>query len=206
MRRFPKLQRKEFGVFKKLNSSQKVQDFIDKIPANFEPSRATCRSPLMALGCNKAHCIEGAMLAAAIFWYHGERPLLLDLKTTDYDESHVLALFKQGNLWGAISKTNHAVLRYRDPIYKTIRELTISYFNEYFWDNGKKTLRSYSAPFSLLRYDADWLTSRRNLWHIPDELDKSLHFKILEKGMVRRLRPADHIEKKAGELTQWKRK
>ncbi len=196
----------EFKIFKKLNSPQKIQDFINKIPINFECTGETCRSPLAVLKHNEAHCMEGALLAAAIFWYHGAKPLLMDLKTTDDDEDHVVALFKKGSYWGAISKTNHAVLRYRDPVYKTVRELAMSYFNEYFLYNGQKTLRSYSKPFNLSQYDKSWLTARRDLWNIVEVLDESPHFKIFEKGMVRRLRLADPLEIKAGKILEWKKK
>lgn len=204
MKQFPHFLHKEFNLFKKLDSPSKIQNFLDKFAINFETDgRDTCRSPLKTLAHKKAHCIEGAMLAAAIFWYHRQKPLLLDLKTTNDDLDHVVALFKQGNRWGAVSKTNHAVLRYRDPIYKSVREIAMSYFNEYFLDSGKKTLRSYSAPFSLLSYPADWLTSRKNLWKIPADLDQSPHFNIMEKSAIKSLRPADPIEIKAGKLVQW---
>mgnify|MGYP001590758451 FL=1 len=149
--------------------------------------------------------MEGALLAAACFWHNGQRPLLLDLKTIK-DDDHVVTLFKENGCWGAVSKTNHAVLRYRDPVYKTVRELTLSYFNEYFLDSGAKTMRSYSAPFSLFQYDDDWLVSKENLWDIPNELDDARHFKIFPDGFSRRLRPADPIEIKVGKFTQWKKK
>lgn len=199
-------QHKEFYVLKKLNTPQKIQDFINKIPINFEKSGDTLRSPLSALRRNEIHCFEGALLAATILWQNGEKPLILDLKTTNYDQSHVVALFKRKNLWGAISKTNHAVLRYRDPIYKNIRELSMSYFNEYFLNNGEKTLRSYSDPFDLSKLGADWLTSKKNLWEIDDMLDKHPHHKILEKSEERYLRLADKIEIESGKLIEWKRK
>ena len=205
MRRFPALDAKEFRFFKKLNSPAKVQDLLNRMPQNFDAGRRTCRSPLMALERNRAHCMEGAMLAAAIFWYHGERPLVLDLRTTKKDDDHVVALFKRHGRWGAVSKTNHAVLRYRDPIYKNIRELTMSYFNEYFLDDGIKTLREYSAPFDLRRYGADWLTSKKNLWEIPYDLDRSRHFKILPPGGAKNLRLADKIEIESGKIVEWKK-
>lgn len=160
----------------------------------------------MVMQQNKAHCIEGAMLAAAILWYHGEPPLLMDLKTSKDDSDHVVALFRQDNRWGAISKTNHAVLRYRDPIYATVRELALSYFNEYFLDNGKKTLRSYSMPFRLLEYDDEWLTSEQDLWGIPEDLDESPHFDIIEKNRIKHLRPTDALEIQAGKLVEWEKK
>ncbi|MSR73687.1 MAG: hypothetical protein EXS60_01345 [Candidatus Pacebacteria bacterium] len=207
MRPFPNLDYKEFTIFKKLKTPAKVQDFIDRdIRINFETKCDTYHSPLMALQASEAHCAEGAMLAAAALWYHGHPPLLLDLKVAENkgDVDHVVALFKEGGYWGAISKTNHAVLRYRDPIYKTVRELALSYFNEYYFlENGLKMLRSYSAPFDLSRHGDVWLTSKEKLQGIIDALDGSRHFDILEKGMVRRLRPADPIEIQAGRLAQY---
>jgi len=145
------------------------------------------------------------MLAAAILWYHGTPPLLLDVVTTENDVDHVVTLFKEGNRWGAISKTNHAVLRYRDPIYKDVRELAMSYFNEYFLDNGVKTMRSYSRPFDLRRFGDEWLTSPRNLFNITDALDSSPHTKILTNDQARHLRRADRVERDAGKLVEWKK-
>lgn len=205
MRRFPASYSKEFQAFRKLDSPAKIQDFLNRLPQNFDSARRTCRSPLMTLGAKKAHCMEGAMLAAAIFWYHGEKPLILDLRTTAKDDDHVLALFQRDGRWGAVSKTNHAVLRYRDPVYKNVRELAMSYFNEYFLDSGVKTLREYSAPFDLQRYGAHWLVSEEDLWDIPDDLDRSRHFKILPPRGVKRLRLAEAIEIKAGKIIEWKK-
>lgn len=205
MLRFPALDIKEFKIFAKMGSPAKIQDFLNSIPQNFDAGRRTCRSPLSVLKRNKAHCIEGAMLAAAIFWSQGQKPLLLDLRTTKKDDDHVVALFRRGGSWGAVSKTNHAVLRYRDPIYKSIRELAMSYFNEYFLDNGVKTLREYSAPFDLRRYGSDWLTAKGDLWNIPEDLDNSRHFRMLPSGASKRLRLADAIEIEAGKLIEWKK-
>jgi len=206
MRPFPVALREKFALFKTLTTPRKIQDFIDKdLRMNFEVHRETYRSPLMTLRYGEAHCAEGAMLAAACFWYHGEPPLLLDLKVVENkgDVDHVVTLFKEGGYWGAISKTNHAVLRYRDPIYKTIRELALSYFNEYFLDSGEKTLRSYSMPFDMSRQDDAWLISQKNLWYIINTLDESRHCAIVSGVMVRRLRPADSVEIEAGRITQW---
>jgi hypothetical protein len=118
----------------------------------------------------------------------------------------VVALFKSGGRWGAISKTNHAVLRYRDPVYRDPRELAMSYFNEYFLDSGAKTMRSYSAPFDLSKYDNEWLTSRGDLANIAAELDFSKHFQILKKGAERKLRRADQSEIEAGKIVEWRKK
>jgi hypothetical protein len=153
--------------------------------------------------------MEGAMLAAAALWHAGYAPLLLDLKTTDKDDDHVVALFKEGGRWGAVSKTNHAVLRYRDAVYRDPRELAMSYFNEYFLDSGVKTLRSYSAPFDLLKYGVKhsdgWLTTRDDLLDIAAALDFSKHFQIIKKGDARKLRLADRSEIEAGKIVEWKK-
>ncbi|TSC65363.1 MAG: hypothetical protein G01um101477_508 [Candidatus Doudnabacteria bacterium Gr01-1014_77] len=197
---------KELKVFEKLNTPKKVQDFINKIPINFEMKGETYLSPREVLKQNRAHCAEGAVLAATIFWYNGGKPLLMDMKTTPNDDEHVVALFNQNGFWGAISKTNHAVLRYREPIYKTVRELALSYFHEYFKDSGQKTLRSYSDPFDLSKMrKKDWLTTKENLWDIIDSLDSSKHHQILNKKQIRGLRKADQIEILAGKLVEQKK-
>ena len=137
----------EERVFKKHSTPAKIQDYINSIPINYEKSGETCMSPRLVLEKRLAHCMEGAMLAAAILEYHGHKPLVMDLRTIKpHDNDHVVALFKERGKWGAISKTNHAVLRYREPVYLTVRELAMSYFHEYFLDNGLKTLREYSVP------------------------------------------------------------
>ena len=148
------------------------------------------------LKAGEAHCFEGALVAAAALALQGQRPLILDLKTVRPDFDHVVALFKEGTYWGAVSKTNHAVLRYREPVYKSVRELVMSYFHEYFlWENGKKTLRSYSKPFDLSKQKIDWLTSKENLADLAHTLDISPHTKILTPKQVKNLRKADQIER-----------
>lgn len=207
MRQFPKSVIKEFpeefSIFKKLRLAALIQDFVNGFEMNFTGRRHTYASPLVVLQTKKAHCMEGAMLAAAALWHLGYPPLLLDLKTTVHDDDHVVALFKEGNRWGAISKTNHAVLRYRDAVYRDPRELAMSYFNEYFLDSGVKTMRSYSAPFDLSKYGDEWLTSRGDLGDIAADLDFSKHFQIIKKGAERKLRRADKSEIEAGKIVEW---
>lgn len=190
----------EERLFKKLSTPAKIQDFLNTLPYNFETNGETCRSPREVLIHKKAHCLEGACLAAAVLWYHGEKPLLLDLRSTRNDLDHVVALFKKNGCWGAISKTNHAVLRYREPVYKTIRELALSYFHEYFLDTGEKTMRDYSQPFSLIGYGTEWVTSAEDLWDIGADLDDSPHISILPVGI--KLRKADKVEIAAGKLVE----
>ncbi|MEO5635073.1 MAG: hypothetical protein ABIS26_00830, partial [Candidatus Paceibacterota bacterium] len=122
----------------------------------------------------------------------------------DYD--HVVAPFKINGLWGALSKTNHAVLRYREPVYKNIRELAMSYFHEYFLNNGKKTLRQYSDLLNLNIFEKDWMLEGGDLWGVDDELDKIKHHDILSKRAIKNLRKADQIEIMAGEFIEYKNK
>lgn len=192
----------EFTVLRKLDTPRKVQDFLNDLPVNRERGAETCLSPLMVLRRNRAHCIEGAMLAALAFAMHREPPLLLDLKTTSDDIDHVVALFRRHGCWGAVSKTSHAVLRYREPVYRDVRELAISYFHEYFLDNGKKTLRQYSAPFDLRRWPGEWATSTEHLWDLQLALDRSPHHDLLTRTQIAQLRRADPIERKAGRLKE----
>jgi len=208
MRQFPKSVLKdfpkEFSVFKKLRTPAAVQDYLNGLGMNFTGRRHTYVSPLVVLQTGKAHCMEGAMFAAAALWHQGRPPLLLDLKTTNADDDHVVALFKEGNRWGAVSKTNHAVLRYRDAVYRDSREVAMSYFNEYFLDSGVKTMRSFSVPFDLSKHGADWLTSRNDLADIAADLDFSKHVSIVKKGTERKLRLADKSEIEAGKVLEEK--
>lgn len=197
---------KELNLFKNLNNEKKIQDFINKIPINFEENnKDTCYSPRKVLKENKCHCIEGAILAALILRVNGHSPLLVDLTANNKDFDHVITVFQKQKKWGAISKTNHATLRYREPIYNSIRELVMSYFNEYYNEEGKKTLRSYSNPVNLSRFDKiKWMTTEKELWKIPDYLAKVKHFPILTRSQIANLRNADKIEILAGNLTEYK--
>ncbi len=203
----PKYTKDEIKLFKKLSTPVKIQDFLNTVPNNFDQGNDTLRSPREMLRKNKAHCMEGALFAAAVFEFHKKPALLLDLKSTQKDLDHVVTLFKQNGYWGAISKTNHAVLRYREPVYRTIRELALSYFHEYFLHDGTKTLLSYSQPFNLKKFKReDWQTSAEDLWHIAEALDDSPHIMIVPKQLRKKFRKADLIEINAGKLTEWKRK
>jgi hypothetical protein len=200
-----RLTQDERRLFRDLDRPSKIQDFLETIPINFERDGDTCKSPRMVLETRTAQCIEGAMLAATALWFHGQRPLLLDLKATARDVDHVVAPYRAHGCWGAISKTNHAVLRYRDPVYRSVRELAMSYFHEYTIDNGLKTLTSYSAIFDLRRLGCDWIVSGDHLWDLSYALDRSRHYSILKGRPRRTLRRADVIERRAGTLVQWNR-
>ena len=191
----------EKALFKKLNTPAKVQDFLNGLKFNFEKKVETLRSPLFTMRAGQAHCFEGAMLGAYILSLHGFPPLVLHLKATKHDYDHVIAPFKIEGLWGALSKTNHAVLRYREPVYKNIRELAMSYFHEYFLDDGTKTLREYSEPLNLNDFEDGWETLEGDLWRIDEELDKVKHHKI----RIGKLRKADQVEILAGRIVEYKK-
>lgn len=198
------LNHQELKILKPLNTPIKIQNFLDTLKINFELNGDTCLSPRKVLQEQHCHCIEAAMLAALALRINNQPPLLVDMKATSFDLDHVITVFKQGNHWGAISKSNHAVLRYREPIYKSIRELIMSYFNEYTDDFGRKTLRSYSIPLNLTRFNnLNWPTSQENLWKIAEHLDKIKHYPILSRSQIQRLRKADKMEIKLGQLTEY---
>jgi hypothetical protein len=193
----------EWKILARLSTPGRIQDYLNRLHFNFKDGEYI--SPERVIREKKADCFEGALLAAAALWIQGHEPLLLDLKVSDKsDYDHVVALFKKDGYWGAISKTNHIVLRYREPVYKSPRELVMSYFHEYFLSSGKKTLRSYSKPFDLSKLGTDWITKDPS-W-IAERLDKSPHIKILTDKQVRGLRKAEKIEIRAGRITEWTRK
>ncbi|OGL95741.1 hypothetical protein A2348_03885 [Candidatus Uhrbacteria bacterium RIFOXYB12_FULL_58_10] len=195
----------ERRVLRSLRTPGRIQDFLNELPQNHEPDGDTCFSPRLVLRHGRAHCVEGAMLAAVALRLVGERPFLLDLTTSDDDQDHVVALFRRNAHWGAISKTNHAVLRYREPVYRTVRELAMSYFHEYFLQsNGKKTLRSYAGPVDLTRFDRrNWMTSEEEVWYVPEYLCAVSHKPVLTRGQIASLRAADWVERRAGEIVEW---
>lgn len=200
------LTKSEHQILKRLNTPAKIQDYIDTLKMNFSDADP-CLCPREVLQEQKAHCMEGALLAAAALWYHGRKPLLIDLTTTDNDEDHVVAVFKVSGYYGAISKTNHGVLRYREPIYKTPRELVLSYFHEYFLNTGQKTLRTYSKPFDISKLShLNWITSRNGIMQLIELMNDSPHYQILTKTQVKNLRKADKVEIKAGKIVEWPRK
>lgn len=199
------IEKDKLKILKKLDTPQKIQDFLNGMKINFEHDGDTCLSPMAVLEKRICHCTEGAVLAALALRVHGHPPMLLDLTANRDDFDHVVAVFQKDGKWGAISKTNHAVLRYREPIYNSIRELTMSYFHEYFDDRGKKNLRSFSRPVNLKRFDKKgWMTTEEEIWYVPEYLAEVRHFPILNRKQIRNLRKADAVEIEAGKLVEWK--
>ena len=199
------LTRAEFAVLRRLRSPEKIQQFLYDLKQNFEPDGDSCNSVRVVLRARRAHCIEGAMLAACALWAHGEPPLLLDLQAVrDYD--HVVALFRRKGRWGAISKTNGIGLRWRDPVYRSLRELAMSWFHEYYNKRDHKTLRTYSVPYDLRRLKpAQWVTAEDGAWDVVDALESVRHYHLLAPAQARQPMRRDPFERRVGNLLQYRR-
>ncbi len=195
---------RELSVLRKLSTPEKIQTFVSAIPQNFELDGDSCMSIREVLRTNRALCMEGALLAALALWIHGDCPLLLDL-SAEHDDDHVIALFRRDGLWGAISKSNHPYVRFRDPIYRTIRELVMTYVHEYYNAHGQKTLRSYGAPLNLMRFSAkDWITGK-DAWMVAEALCDVRHYSLMPKKISKHLRPIDPIEHKLFTIRSFKK-
>ncbi len=178
--------KEELQILRRLSTPEKIQKYLDDLPYNKERTGETCRSPRAAVRHNTAHCFEGALLAAAALRVNGYPPLILDLESVR-DDDHVIAVYRNGECWGAIAKSDYAGLRFRSPVYRTLRELAISYFEHYYNLEGEKTLRAYSRPVSLARFDSlCWMTTEEPLWAIPEYLCTITHTPILN-GSARRM-------------------
>ena len=183
---------REWNTLRRLSTPAKIQRFLDvDLGYNKEPDGPTCRSPRRVLRDRIAHCMEGALFGAAALRVQGFPPLLLDLEAV-HDDDHVLAIFKQRGHWGAIAKSNYAGLRFREPVYRTLRELVMSYFEHYFNLRAEKTLRNYSRPVNLARFDGiAWMTTEQDVWAIPNYLLTIAHTPLLAPGLDRRLARVD---------------
>lgn len=193
--------RDELAILRRLKTPERVQSFLDsEIDYNKELRGDTCRSPRRVLRDRLAHCLEGALFAAATLRVHGFPPLLLDLEAVR-DDDHVLAIFRQHGHWGAIAKSNYSGLRFREPVYRTLRELAISYFEHYYNLEGEKTLRNYSRPVNLQRFDRiAWMTAEDDVWEIPHYLTGIAHTPLLKPFLTRQLNRVDARLQAAGKL------
>jgi hypothetical protein len=152
-----------------------------------------------------AHCIEGAMLAACALWIHGEPPLIMDMRAVrDFD--HVVAVFRRRGRWGAISKTNGIGLRWRDPVYGSLRELAMSYFHEYTNRRDHKTLREFSVPYDLRRVKPEiWVTGEKNAWAVAETLDELRHFPLMNAHHLKAVLRRDPFERRVSGLLQYRK-
>ena len=174
------LSKDELHLLRRLSTPEKIQQYLEDLPYNKERDGETCRSPRLALSHGTAHCFEGALLAAAALRVNGQPPLILDLESVR-DDDHVISVFRLNGCWGAIAKSNYAGLRFRTPVYRTLRELVMSYFEHYYNLDGEKTLRAYSRPINLSRFDRlEWMTSEEPLWPIPEYLCEIKHTPIFK--------------------------
>ena len=192
----------ERAVLRKLTSPAKIQQFLDEeIGYNQEPHGATCYSPRRALKEGVAHCMEGALLAALALRRLGHAPLLVDLEALR-DSDHVLAVYKMNGHWGSVAKSDYTGLRSREPVYRTIRELALSYFDHYYNPAREKSLRAYSRPVNLARFDKSvkWMTTFEEVWEIPQHLVAIPHAQILTKAMEKSLAPTDWKIYEAGRV------
>src|SRR5271163_3133317 len=191
----------ERKIFRSLTTPSRIQQFLDnEINYNLEPGGDTCHSPRTVLRKGVAHCMEGAMLAAVALRLLGRPPLLVDLEAVR-DSDHVLAVYRENGRWGAVAKSDYSGLRSREPVYLTIRELAMSYFEHFFNPAGEKTLRAYSRPISLTQFDRhSWMTSEEDVWIVPNYLCEIKHTPIVSKAMLRKVAPMDKRLYAAGRL------
>jgi hypothetical protein len=187
----------ELRLFGKLSSPIKIQRYLNRMA--YDPDYGA-RSPRWIIRERKAHCFEGALFAAAALGQLGHRPRLVDIRSWN-DDDHVIAVFKERGLWGAVAKSNYTVIRFREPVYRTLRELVMSYFDVYFNPLGQKTMRSYSLPLDLSQFDKRrWMTTDEDLEYIGDKLNIIKHIPVITRSMIRRLNRADKDLVKAGLL------
>jgi hypothetical protein len=193
--------RREWKVLGGLRTPAKIQQFLDyEIRYNLEPGGDTCYSPRTVLRERVAHCMEGAMLAAVALRLLGHPPLLVDLEAIR-DSDHVLAVYRVDGHWGAVAKSDYSGLRSREPVYRNIRELVMSYFEHYFNPAGEKTLRGYSRPVNLRQFDRHgWMTSEEHVWMVPNYLCDIKHTPVAAKALLRRAAPMDQRLFAAGRL------
>lgn len=187
----------EVRFLKTLNNPDKIQFFLDSIDYNPDYE---CRSPRWVIKKRSAHCFEGALFAAAALQYIGYKPLIVDM-LSENDDDHVIAVFKDNGYWGAVAKSNFTSLRFREPVYRSLRELIMSYFDFFFNIYGEKSLRSYSLPLNLTQFESrHWTSTDDDLEYIGDKIESLLHYPVVTKKMISNLYKASDSMLKAGLL------
>jgi hypothetical protein len=182
-------------TLRSLRTPLQIQKFIDAIEYQYAD---TAWSPEHVLRERKGHCLEGALVAAAALRVNGHSPLLMDLEAVR-DDDHVVALYRERGLWGGIAKSNFAGLRFRAPVYRTLRELALSYFDHYYNLRGERTLRSYSKAINLTRLDSQhWMTAEEDVWCVPDLLIAAKHYPLFPHRVARTLPRLDRRSYEAG--------
>ena len=179
---------KELRKLRSLKTPYGIQKFLDDMPYHLED---TAWSPRKVLAEQSAHCLEGAIFAAAALRANGYPPLLLDFEA-DHDTDHVIAIFRQNGGWGAVAKSNYSGCRWREPVHRTLRELALTYFNLYFNMRRERTLRRYSRPVNLKRFDRQhWMTTNQPVWFIVYYLFDIKHYSLLTKVQEKHLHRLD---------------
>ena len=185
----------DLRTLRALKTPVRIQKFIDALTYQYAD---TAGSPQRVLRERKGHCLEGALLAAAALRVNGHPPLLMDLEGVR-DDDHVVALYRERGLWGGIAKSNFAGLRFRAPVYRTLRELALSYFEHYYNLRGERTLRAWAGPVNLARLDAEhWMTSEEEVWCVPDMLIGARHYPLFPDKVARTLPRLDRRSFEAG--------
>lgn len=193
----------ERKILRPLTTPWKIQQYLDSLTYNLED---TAYSPRMVMKKKTAHCFEGAVFAAAALRYHGFDPLIFDLEAVN-DTDHVLTIFRAQGGWGAIGVSNYPGCRYRVPIHRTLRELALSYFNDYFNEKRKRSLRTFSQPVNLKKFDRkNWMTTDEPIWFIAEHLCDIPHTQLLTPAMIRNLTPVDERSFAAGTFGRRKKK
>lgn len=190
--------RREAAFLRGLTPPWRIQKYLDQV--DYDVKGASCRSPRRVLRERVVQCLDGAIFGAAALRVQGYPPLVLDLEAVR-DDDHVLAVYRERGHWGAIGRSNFSGLRFREPIFRTLRELVLSYFESYFNLRREKTLRRYSVTCDLSRFDdRGWMTSEEDLWYVSDHLFTIRHYRVLTKAMERSLAPVDRRMFAAGRL------
>lgn len=182
-------------TLRSLKTPKLIQRFIDDLTYQYAD---TAGSPQRTLRDRRGHCLEGALVAAAALRLLGHPPLLMDLEAVR-DDDHVLAIYRERGLWGSVAKSNFAGLRSRKPVYRTLRELAMSYFEHYYNMRGEHTLRAYSMPINLARLDSkNWMTSEEDVWCATELLIAARHYPIGPDKVLRALPRLDRRSFQAG--------
>jgi hypothetical protein len=187
----------ELRKLRSLKDPHGIQRFLDAMPYHVAD---TAWSPRRVLRENTSHCFEGALFAAAALRANGYPPLILDLEA-DYDTDHVIAIYRVNGHWGAVAKSNYTGCRYREPVYRSLRELALSYFDVYFNLRGERTLRTFSRPVNMARFDLHgWMTTEDHLWYVAEYLFTIGHYRLLTLAMIKKLHRLDRRSFRAGRL------
>jgi hypothetical protein len=180
---------REAARLRALRTPALIQRFLDDL--DYDAAGRECRSPRRVLREGRVQCLDGAILGAAALRLAGHPPLVLDLEA-DRDDDHVIAVFRQNGAWGAVGRSNYSGLRFREPIFRSVRELALSYFESYFNLAREKTLRRYSRPVSLARFDArGWMITDEDLWYVAEHLVTVRHYRLLTSPQERTLTRVD---------------